>query len=111
MALPLMARDQAVVVPRSMNPPLTVDDSVRGAWVRLHGTGETAVVVTRYGHPFAVASRLAIERAMAAGQAEEPVDRVADFVTVPVDRSADALATIRRFTRRAWDWLVYDRKR
>jgi hypothetical protein len=28
-----------------------------------------------------------------------------DYVTVPVNRDADAHATIRTFTDAAWDWL------
>jgi len=40
-----------------------------------------------------------------------PVARVADLVPVPVDRSADALATLHAFTHAAWDWLLHDRGR
>ena len=43
---------------------------------------------------------------MASGHAGEGVATVADFVAVPVDREADALATIQTFTRAAWMWMI-----
>jgi hypothetical protein len=52
-----------------------------------------------------------VEHALAAGMAGAPVGGVADLVAVPVDRSADALATLRTFTSAAWDWLVDGRGR
>ena len=110
MTLPLTHSDAVVTTPRSMTSPLTIDDTVHDAWERLRGTGETVVVLTRHGHPVALATRDAIEHAMAEGNAEAPVDRVTDFVAVPVDRGSDALDTIHGFTRAAWDWLVYDRE-
>ena len=111
MTLPLMDSDPTVRTPRSANPPLTVDDAVQDAWERLRASGETAAVVMRHGSPFAVVTRRALERAVASGRGEAPVDSVADFLAVPVDRSADALATVHVFTRAAWDWLMYDRGR
>ena len=90
---------------------LTADSTVRAARERLSATGETAVVVIRDGHPVAVVTRPAIERALAEGRADDRVDTVADMVTVPVDRSVDALTTIHAFTRAAGDWLRYDRDR
>ena len=111
MALPLMDPDPTKATTPPANPPLTIDDTVRDAWVRLRATGEPAAVVMRFGRPFVVVTRAAVERAVASGRAEDAVASVADVVAVPVDRSADALTTVHRFTRLAWDWLRYDRGR
>ncbi len=111
MALPRMDSDPTGSTPRSMTPPLTNDSSVHDAWERLQATGDTAAVVMRAGYPVAVVTRRAVERALAAGMEGGRVGRIADLVTVPVDSSADALATVHVFTRAAWDWLQYDRGR
>ncbi len=97
--------------PGSATSPVTAEMSVREAWLRLRATGYTAAVVTRAGRPVAVVTRTAIEQALAAGREGAAVGRVADLVVVPVERSADAAATVRAFTRAAWDWLTYDRGR
>jgi hypothetical protein len=111
MALPLMDSDPTVLTPRSATSPLTADSTVHDAWERLSATGDTAAVVSRDGRPVAVVTRPAVEHALAAGMAGAPVGGVADLVAVPVDRSADALATLRTFTSAAWDWLVDGRGR
>lgn len=111
MALPRMDSDSTASTPRSMTPPLTRDSSVHDAWERLRTTGDTAVILMCAGYPVAVVTRRAVERALAAGMEGGRVGRIADLVTVPVDRSADALATVHVFTRAAWDWLQYDRGR
>ena len=109
MALDQTTRDPAAFPPGSVTSPVTADMSVLEAWRRLRATGDTAAVVTRAGRPVAVVTRTAIEQAVAAGMEGAPVGRVADLVAVPVERSADAAATVRAFTRAAWDWLTYDR--
>ena len=111
MAHPLMDSDPTVLTPQSARSPLTADNTVHEAWERLCATGDTAAVISRDGRPVAVVTRPAVEQALAAGMAGTPVARVADLVPVPVDRSADALATLRAFTRAAWDWLLHDRGR
>jgi hypothetical protein len=111
MAVPLMDSDPRVLMPRSLPPALTVHSTVHDARQRLCATGDTAAVLVRGGRPVAVVTRRAVEQALAAGKAGAPVDSVADFVTVPVDRTADALATVHAFTRAAWDWLRDDRGR
>jgi CBS domain-containing protein len=109
--VPLMDSDPGVLMPRSLPPALTVHSTVHDARQRLCATGDTAAVLVRGGRPVAVVTRRAVEQALAAGKAGAPVDSVADFVTVPVDRTADALATVHVFTRAAWDWLRDDRGR
>lgn len=111
MALPSMDSDPTVLTPRWLTSPLTTDSTVHDAWERLCATGDMAAVVSRDGRPVAVVTRLAVEQALAAGMAGTPVARVADLVLVPVDRSADALATLHAFTHAAWDWLLHDRGR
>ena len=109
MALPRVDSNPTPSTPSSMTPPLTNDSSVHDAWERLRTTGDTAAVVMCAGYPVAVVTRRAVERALAAGKEGGRVGSIADLVTVPVDRSADALATVHVFTRVAWDWLQYDR--
>ena len=111
MALPLMDPDPTKATTPPANPPLTTDDTVRDAWARLRATGDAAAVVTRFGHPFVVVTRAAVEQAVASGRATDAVASVADVVAVPIDRSADAVTIVHRFTRAAWDWLRYDRGR
>jgi CBS domain-containing protein len=111
MALPLMQSDPMVLTPRSASPALTVHSTVHEARERLCATGDTAAVLVRDGRPVAVVTRRAVEQAVAAGRADAPVGSAADFVAVPVDRTADALATVHVFTRAAWDWLRDDRDR
>lgn len=108
MTLPLVDRDPIVLTPRSVQLPLTCDDTVAEALARLQAAGDTAAVVMRDGRPCAVVTRRAIEEASATGDADAPLGRVADFLAVPVDRSADALATVQAFTRAAWTWLRTD---
>lgn len=109
MTLPLMDRDQAGRLPRSALPPLTVDATVSDAADRLLASGDQAIVLWQYGRPAAVATRAAIHEAIGAGRGDERAGAVADLVAVPVDRGADALATLHAFTRAAWDWLWCDR--
>ena len=111
MGLPLMDSDPTVLSRRTGGLPLTVDDAVQAAWDRLRASGEVAAVVLRGRRPWTVVTREALERAVAAGRGAEPIGRVAGFVVVPVDRSADALATVHEFTRAAWDWLRHERDR
>lgn len=109
MALPLMDSDPTVLPARSHEPALGWDSSVDEVWSRLAASGEPAAVLVCDGEPAAVVTRTAAEAAMLTGLAEAPATAVADFVAVPVDRSADALDTLHAFTRAAWDWLVHRR--
>jgi hypothetical protein len=104
-----MDSDPTVVPARSVKQ-WSWDSSVEEVWNRLAASGEPAAVIVCDGAPAAVVTRAAAESAMTAGMADASVGAVADFVAVPVDHRADALDTMRAFTRAGWAWLIHRRQ-
>jgi hypothetical protein len=86
--------------------PLTTGTCVHVALAQLRNSGDTAAVVYRADRPVGVVTAGALARAAASGHADAPIAIAAmDYVAVPVDRDADAHATVRTFTDAAWKWL------
>jgi hypothetical protein len=84
---------------------LTAGTCVHAALAHLRTSGETAAVVYRSARPIGVVTAKAVARASASGRGDAPITSVMDYVAVPVDRDADAHATVRAFTDAAWAWL------
>jgi hypothetical protein len=85
--------------------PLTTGTCVHVALAHLRNSGEMAAVVYRSARPVGVVTAGALARAAGSGRADAPIATAMDYVAVPVNRDADAHATVRTFTDAAWDWL------
>jgi CBS domain-containing protein len=103
--LPRTDPDPAAIVRVPHLQPLTTSTSVHAALAHLRNSGETAAIVYRSAVPVGVVTAGALAQAAGSGRADAPVATAMDYVTVPVNRDADAHATIRTFTDAAWDWL------
>jgi CBS domain-containing protein len=105
MALPQMNADPKAFDRVPGPHQITSMTSVCEARAHLHTTGDAAALVYRNGQPVGVVTSAALVSASMVRGEDAPISTVMDYVAVPVDRSADALAIIRRFDRAAWDWL------
>lgn len=105
MALPQMDPDPTALASAPHLQPLTTGTCVHAALARVRNSGETAAVVYRSARPVGVVTADALTRAARSGRADAPITTVMNYVAVPVDRHADAHATVRTFTDAAWDWL------
>ena len=105
MALPQMDPDPTAIGSAPHVPPLTTGTCVHVALAHLANRGESAAVVYRADRPVGVVTAGALARVAGSGHPDAPIATAMDYVAVPVDRDADAHATVRTFTDAAWDWL------
>jgi hypothetical protein len=104
MGLPLFDTDPTVVR-RAPAARITGDTSVAEARAHLRLTGEPVAIVYYHGRPAGLVTEAVLDHTVMAGRCDSPVGALMDYVAVPVDPRADAEATVRTFTKTAWEWL------